>query len=75
MYNILKLYPQGICIIFLYTGDFVQRVLLATENYPKKTGFFKEQNAGFSAQIQQILIKEDDETILLYSSYNQAHFS
>ena len=73
MYNILKLYPQGICIIFLYTGDFVQRVLLATENYPKKTGFFKEQ--GFSAQIQKILIKEDDGTILLYSSYNQAHFS
>ena len=24
-----------------------------TVNYPKKTGFFKEQNAGFSAQIQR----------------------
>ena len=33
---------------------FVTLYLLYTENYPKKTSFFKEQNAGFSAQIDRV---------------------
>ena len=32
--------------------------LLTTENYPKKPGIFKKQNAGFSAQIHRVSLKK-----------------
>ena len=44
----LKYYKFGLFIIFL-----------CTENYTKKTGFFKEQNACFSAQIRRVSLTKN----------------
>ena len=64
----LKSQEQGVCPLkytFFYTqqveggGGYSMFVVHShlkqdTENYPKKTGFFKEQNVGFSAHIHRV---------------------
>ena len=61
-------------IIFLCFPKHLSHAILAAVNYSKKTGFFKDQNAGFSAQIYRVALikiwfkKRHD---ILITSYNR----